>query len=538
MRRDLTIAGGGYLVFVALTELARRRSRRSSLATLSAMLLVDGVYLGFTTYITGGTQSPLWFMLFVHLVAVTLLASYRTGLKIALWHSLVTIVVLYAQAAELIPPHESAPGVVPEPGSGLGSLPVFNITAFWIVAIVTAAFSSLNERELRRRRADSEALATMATEMEDLQRPADIAEKLLDWLGEGFGFGRGVVLAAADGVTVLAARGAGELAPAPATLDRVVSEAWTRRQPMLVKELDPEANPTLGGAAAAIPQACSCCRSTRRASCSARWRSSTARGAAGRSSGGSSRSPPSSSHTPALALRNARLLEQIQRTADTDGLTGVANRRMLDVTLARELVRARRDSGSVSLLLIDVDHFKDFNDRHGHLAGDDALQAVARALEQANRGFDLVARYGGEEFAVVLPGCAADESLQVAERLRQVVRELALAEPITVSVGASSFPDDGAACGCAAQGRGRGALFVQARRARPCRAVRSSGIGCGCELAALAAGRPAPPRPRTAPQASRAAHRSRAPRRRPRRRTGTAARASIVTSAATPAIAP
>ena len=158
------------------------------------MLLVDGVYLGFATYVTGGTQSPLWFLLFVHLVAVTLLASYRTGLKIALWHSLVSIVSLYAQAAELIPARESAPGVVPDAGSGLGSLPVFNVTAFWIVAIVTAAFSSLNERELRRRRADSEALAAMATEMEELQRPADIADKLLDWLGESFGFGRGVVL--------------------------------------------------------------------------------------------------------------------------------------------------------------------------------------------------------------------------------------------------------------------------------------------------------------------------------------------------------
>ena len=205
MRRELYVVSGGYLVFVAVTELARRRSRRSSLATLSAMLLVDGVYLGFATYVTGGTQSPLWFLLFVHLVAVTLLASYRTGLKIALWHSLVTMVALYAQAAELIPARESAPGVVPDAGSGLGSLPVFNVTAFWIVAIVTAAFSSLNERELRRRRADSEALAAMATEMEELQRPADIADKLLDWLGESFGFGRGVVLAATDGVTVLAA---------------------------------------------------------------------------------------------------------------------------------------------------------------------------------------------------------------------------------------------------------------------------------------------------------------------------------------------
>jgi diguanylate cyclase (GGDEF)-like protein len=441
VRRELYVASGGYLGFVAVTEVVRRRSRRSSLATLSAMLLVDGVYLGFAMYATGGTQSPLWFLLFVHLVAVTLLASYRTGLKIALLHSLVTMVVLYAQAAELIPARESAPGVVPEPGSGLASLPVFNVTAFWIVAIVTAAFSSLNERELRRRRADSEALATMATEMEQLQQPAEIAQKLLDWLGESFGFGRGVVLAASDGVTVLAERGAGELRSAPAALDRIVSEAWTRRQPILVKQLDPKANPALSSL---LP-------GSRRVLVLPLFAESRLLGAvavehsAGQGWQIERRLVAVAAQFvayAALALRNAWLLEQIQRMADTDGLTGVANRRMLDVTLARELVRARRESGSVSLLLMDVDHFKDFNDRHGHLAGDEALQGVARALGQANRGFDLVARFGGEEFAVVLPGCTVEESLPVAERLRKAVGALALAEQITVSVGISTFPDD------------------------------------------------------------------------------------------------
>ena len=181
------------------------------------MLLVDGVYLGFATYVTGGTQSPLWFLLFVHLVAVTLLASYRTGLKIALWHSLVTIVALYAQAAELIPARESAPGVVPDAGSGLGSLPVFNITAFWIVAIVTAAFSSLNERELRRRRADSEALATMATEMEELQRPPTSPTSCWTGSARASASAAASCSTATDGVTVLAARGAGRAAhPLPA----------------------------------------------------------------------------------------------------------------------------------------------------------------------------------------------------------------------------------------------------------------------------------------------------------------------------------
>jgi two-component system, cell cycle response regulator len=330
---------------------------------------------------------------------------------------------------------------VPAPGAGLGSFPVFNITAFWIVAIITAAFSSLNERELRRRREDSEALAAMATEMEELQRPAEIAEKLLDWLGDSFGFGRGVVLSATGGVSVLAERGAGELRSAPQALDRVVTDAWTRRQPILVKQLDPRSSPALS---ALLPGA-------RRVLVLPLFSESRLLGAvavehsAGRGVQIERRLVAVAAQFvayAALALRNAWLLEQIQRMADTDGLTGVANRRIFDVTLARELQRSRRESGSVSLVLLDVDHFKAFNDRHGHLAGDEALQAVARALEQANRGFDLVARYGGEEFAVILPGCSAEESLPVAERLRQVVRGLEPATPITLSVGVSTFPDD------------------------------------------------------------------------------------------------
>ena len=439
VRRDLSIVSGGYLLLVALTEVARRRSRRLSLATLAAMLLVDGVYLGFATYITGGTQSPLWFLLFVHLVAVTLLASYRTGLKIALWHSLVVMVVLYAQAAELIPARESAPGIVPEAGSGLASLPVFNVTAFWIVAIVTAAFSSLNERELRRRRTDSEALAMMATEMEELQRPTDIAEKLLDSLGESFGFGRGVVLSGHDAVTVLAERGADALGSTPKGLDRIVHQAYGRRHPMLAKGLDPDTDPVL---AAMLPQ-------SRRLLVLPLYAENQLLGAVAVEHAGHGwqierRLVAVAAQFvayAALALRNAWLLEQIQLMADTDGLTGVANRRMFDATLARELLRARRESESVSLVLLDVDHFKAYNDRHGHLRGDEALQEVARVLEQVNRGFDLVARYGGEEFAIILPGCPVEDSTAVAERLRQVVG--ALPSPaITVSVGVSTFPDD------------------------------------------------------------------------------------------------
>ena len=99
-------------------------------------------------------------------------------------------------------------------------------------------------------------------------------------------------------------------------------------------------------------------------------------------------------------------LEQVQRLAATDGLTKIANRRTFETTLEREVARAARSAEHLSLVLLDIDHFKRLNDAHGHQAGDEVLRNVAAALSCACRDFDTAARYGGEEFAVVLPGCA------------------------------------------------------------------------------------------------------------------------------------
>jgi diguanylate cyclase (GGDEF)-like protein len=443
LRHDLWVAGAGYVLAVAVSELLRRRrDRRSNLSTLSALLLVDGVYLALVCYLTGGTQSPLRFLLYVHLVAVTLLASYRTGLKIALWHSLLSMVTLYAQAAELVPVRESAPGALPEAGGGIGSIPIFNVTAFWVVALVTAAFSSLNERELRRRRADADALASMATEMEELHQPEEIAGSLLNWLRESFGFGRGVVLTTQDGVSILAGRDAGELSGRPDAIDEVVERAWAARGPVLVKRLDRVGNPVL---AALLPDA-------ERVLVLPLFSESRLLGAVAveHSGAGAWRierrvvlAASQLTAYAALALRNAWLLAQTRRMADTDGLTGVANRRMFDLTLTREVERARRDEGCVSLLLLDLDHFKSFNDEHGHIAGDEALKAFGGLLAGESRASDLVARYGGEEFAIVLPSCPPEEAIRTGERVCAAVRELSAPAPLTVSVGAATFPLDG-----------------------------------------------------------------------------------------------
>jgi hypothetical protein len=99
-------------------------------------LLVDGAFLAYAMYITGATQSPLRFLIYLHLVAVSLLASYRTGLKVALWHSLLLFVVLYGQAAMLVPPVD----VVPGRAIDFDRMPVLNVTSFWLFALATSAF--------------------------------------------------------------------------------------------------------------------------------------------------------------------------------------------------------------------------------------------------------------------------------------------------------------------------------------------------------------------------------------------------------------
>jgi diguanylate cyclase (GGDEF)-like protein len=112
------------------------------------------------------------------------------------------------------------------------------------------------------------------------------------------------------------------------------------------------------------------------------------------------------------------LYREVGRLARTDSLTGVANRRAWDEELPRELARSARSGQPVSVALLDLDHFKAYNDEHGHQAGDRLLKAAAAAWESRLRKTDLLARYGGEEFAVLLPDCALDNAMEIAERLR------------------------------------------------------------------------------------------------------------------------
>ena len=429
---DVLLVTVGYLVASATGEGLRRAGRMRGLLTVGGMLLVDGLFLAWILYLTGGTQSPLRFLVYVHLIAVTLLASYRTGLKIALWHSLLFFVVFYAQVSEIVPQLDSTAEAATRPS-------VFNVVAFWVVALATTAFSAVNERELRRRKADVEALAEMAARLEPQNRPREVAAELLGSVCATFELARGVVAGGQDGVVeLLAYRGPGEPPVVPACTGGLVQRAIEERRPILAKAVEPDDE----WLSRALPFA----RNLVAVPLSA---DGEAVGALvvehGDGRGGRierrvvSMLGQFAAHA-ALALKNSWLLQQVQRLAETDGLTGLANRRTFEATLERELSRAARSGEPVTLVMVDVDHFKKLNDTFGHQAGDEVLGLVSGVLAKACRDFDTAARYGGEEFAVILPACSSAESLVVAERLRESIAAIDTVTEVTASAGVATFP--------------------------------------------------------------------------------------------------
>jgi diguanylate cyclase (GGDEF)-like protein len=420
----LAAASGAYLALALVGEVARRRLNRVGLALLSALLILDGVYLAFANYATGGTQSPMRFLIYLHLVAVSLLASYRTGLKIALWHSLLLFVVLYAQAAALVP----AVDVVAGQEIPLDSLPVLNVTAFWLFALATSIFSAMNERELRQRRTDLQALVDVGARLDDVGDPVHQAKIVLDGLADRFGFARGAMIGySEDKLILLASRGATGVPSLPVAPDAVIATAWERREVLTVRRLDPERNPLLSSV---LPGAQNLLIAPMIAD-------GRAIGAIvvehkSRSIFGVERRVTSVmgqfAAVAALNLRNAVLLRHVQDLAERDSLTGAANRRMFQVALERILNEReeqgpRQDGQVTAILFIDLDDFKVVNDTLGHAAGDALLIAVTERITDIVRDDDLVARLGGDEFAILtedLPDL--ERASAMAERLARELR--------------------------------------------------------------------------------------------------------------------
>ena len=149
----------------------------------------------------------------------------------------------------------------------------------------------------------------------------------------------------------------------------------------------------------------------------------------------------------ALALANLNLRETLRRQSIRDPLTNLFNRRFLDEYLDRELKRAARSGSPVSVIMLDVDHFKPFNDEYGHAIGDSVLISLARLIQGNLRGGDVACRQGGEEFVLILPDAALEGAAKRAEQLRTGISQMQVAgadRPVQVSLGVSAYPVHGA----------------------------------------------------------------------------------------------
>lgn len=154
----------------------------------------------------------------------------------------------------------------------------------------------------------------------------------------------------------------------------------------------------------------------------------------------------------ALQEKLIQTSEELRFQATHDPLMGIWNRGALMELLSKEFVRAARSHSSIGVLMLDVDHFKEINDRHGHLAGDEVLREMARRVTQALRPYDFVGRYGGEELLVVLPDCDKVEAQSCAERIRSAIAGASIpnhadgsAIRVTISIGATAVASDSTA---------------------------------------------------------------------------------------------
>jgi diguanylate cyclase (GGDEF)-like protein len=436
--RDVLAASLVFVGVSTLLEMVRRATRGRGLRLIAVVLLLDATYVSWVAYVSGGLASPLRFLVYVHLVAVTLIASHRTGLKLAAWYSLLFLATSYAEAAGILPVRELVPRWLPGHDNAFAGVASVVVSAPWFVTVVAAGLSALSERELRRRSIDLDRLAEMARE---LDRSGDAAEVLAEGVARWLADCRVVVLGSSGEVAAMVGRVAGERDPARRSLaepDDTLALAWGRGRSQLVRALRPDADPLL---ASLLPDARNVVVTPMSADGDIigalvveygrgrirRWTVAMLERFA--------------SHA-ALVIRNATLVEEIRRMAATDGLTGIANRRTFEEALKREISRAQRTGDPVTLVMLDVDHFKLLNDERGHQAGDAVLQALGTGLSQNLRPFDTAARYGGEEFAVILPGCTVEESGIAAERIRRRASASTAIPDVTLSAGAATFPND------------------------------------------------------------------------------------------------
>jgi diguanylate cyclase (GGDEF)-like protein len=405
---DIVPLVAAYLVLTAGVELARRRAPGVARATMSWALLVDGVFLALALALTGGTTSWVRVLVFFHVTAVTLVVSYRTGLKLAVWYALLLFLGHAAAAADLL--GENTTG-------SYGDAAVTSILLLLFAAGTAVCSSACGGRASARRRRRCGRQGRL-----DFPRAVVFVRHGDGWKGAS---------ATAGGTIPTTTTAAG--------IATLREHLWRSATPTLVRTLeeDPVLEELLPGArnVVVVPLVAD---GDALGIALAEW----GRGPRAQIPAVTVETLAQSASQAAIALRNAALLSEVEHLATRDGLTGLSNRRLFEETLQREVARSHRRKAPLALVVLDVDHFKDVNDTVGHQAGDEVLREVAQAMVGHTKASDLPARYGGDEFVVLLPDCTAADALVVAERLRAAVAHEVSAVPVTVSAGVGAMPDN------------------------------------------------------------------------------------------------
>jgi len=462
-----------YLGVVTVAEIVAR-VRPSVRVPLHRLLLpADVLWLAWVLVPAGGAIRPTVLLLALELVGATLLASVRSGIRVVLWETAVLLAARLPWLASRLAaarPDAAARATTAETVLAVGGL--------WALVVCVGSFSAVNERELRRSKRELAALTAMAAELEARPSDDEILDSLVDALHDAFGIDRivavwddgervevrdraGPISGRDPGTGVGAAGTAGVIGDSELEAgweDDAARQLWSTRSPMVLTGDDKGIIPALlpgarrvvalplgpdegqrGVVAISPPRG----RLARRTVAALRQFSSLA----------------------TLALRNARLLAERERLAMLDGLTGLANRRSLDRTLTAEVERARRSGEQLSVVVVDIDHFKRVNDTRGHQVGDEVLRVVARLLAGSVRASDTAARYGGEEFALVLPSCGTGGATRVAEAARSAVASCAELDGITISAGVATL-DPGSGDAAALVAAADAALYRSKREGR------------------------------------------------------------------------
>ncbi len=432
LHRAVDVAGPlGYLLAASLASAAILliTHRPTAVGGLGLVLCLDSLALQWVQH-RAGPDLPVDLAIAIFLVSVCLLASFRTGLKLVIWQSL--LIGLDDQGGQngLF---DTSPGRSPHRA-------VTELILLWALVLVVCLAASISERELRRRRHDAETVQAFATALHRDDDPRLVLGRTVRFVVDELDARRVLVCSRPGGrLTVLAGHGLDDAAARSTATVQAAGDpsgllplAERPGEPALLLALDRIRDPWLS---ALLPDAQRLvvlplgpdgrgdplwlifehgagdgARVERRVLATAGQVSATA----------------------ALALSRAVLFQQAQAQAATDTLTRLPNRRAFDQRF-NELAGLTSTEG-FAVIIADVDRFKAVNDTYGHQVGDVVLQAVAATLAAAAPPHALVARYGGEEFAALLPGADAAEAMEVAERLRSAVA--AIRDPIVVT---SSF---------------------------------------------------------------------------------------------------